>query len=100
MNRDRERSSIVFYGYCQAGALCRLVQQIPSLVERFEVCAVDLSDSAAKPALETLERCTHFFYQLTPIDILPLYVRPLLAKAHVIRFPAFYCEPIWPQHIA
>lgn len=95
-----KRPAIICYGYCQAGAIHKCLCQIPWIIEHFDLYSQDLSDFPQPPEPEILERCTHFIYQLTPIDTLPDWGRLLASKVHAVRFPCLYCEPVWPQHSA
>ena len=96
-------SSILVVGVCQANHLGRILNAIPSVVSRFNVCAIELcadpiTGEYRTPPPEILETCECVYFQRGTADVLPGYMERLIAQGKSQRFPIMFCQALWPAH--
>ncbi|HTX35480.1 MAG TPA: WcbI family polysaccharide biosynthesis putative acetyltransferase [Bryobacteraceae bacterium] len=103
-SREAHRAhSILVYGICQATHLGRILNAIPSIVNRFnisaiEMCADPVTGEFRRPPPEILETCECLYFQAHLGEVLPDYLQRLIAQGRSQRFPILTCHPLWPSH--
>jgi len=98
------KPAIIFYGNCQARHLCRVLSQVASVAERFELAAFEFTPDPVTgqyscPDPDLLSRCEWMYFNLPDAQTLPDYVRQFISDRRALRFPVSLCPPLWPQHI-
>lgn len=99
----KRSSSILVVGLCQASHVGRILQAVPYVANRFNVCAIEicadpLTGQYRRPSPEILETCECAYFQLGLTDSQPDYLQPLVAAGKAYRFPVLTCQALWPAH--
>ncbi len=99
-----KRRSLLLYGTCQATHLAQILQAVPCVARRFQVCGVeDFADPVtgeySVPPPEILETCECIYYQARPEGAPPDYLQRWIEQGKAHSFPILSCHPLWPAHI-